>query len=71
MNFHMTFKNGRDGRLHARILLQLKLTLIILTTIILQSSAASFAQISNEKIKLRVVFQFRKCQSVFRKNYRK
>lgn len=50
MNFHMTFKNGRDGRLHARILLKLKLTLIILTTVILQSSAASFAQITiNEK----------------------
>lgn len=50
MNFHMTFKNGRDGHLHARILLKLKLTLIILTTVILQSSAASFAQITiNEK----------------------
>jgi len=50
MNFHMTFKNGRDARLYARILLKLKLTLIILTTVILQSSAASFAQITiNEK----------------------
>ncbi len=50
MNFHMTFKNGCDGRLYARILLKLKLTLIILTTVILQSSAASFAQITiNEK----------------------
>jgi len=46
----MTFKNGCDGRLYARILLKLKLTLIILTTAILQSSAASFAQITiNEK----------------------
>lgn len=50
MNFHMTFKNGYDGRLYARILLKLKLTLIILTTVILQSSAASFAQITiNDK----------------------
>lgn len=50
MNFHMTFKNGRNSRLYARILLKLKLTLIILTTVILQSSAASFAQITiNEK----------------------
>jgi len=50
MNFHMTLKNGRDARLYARILLKLKLTLIILTTVILQSSAASFAQITiNEK----------------------
>jgi len=50
MNFHMTFNNGRDGRLYARILLKLKLTLIILTTLILQSSASSFAQITlNEK----------------------
>lgn len=46
MNFHMTLKNGRDARLYARILLKLKLTLIILTTVILQSSAASFAQIT-------------------------
>lgn len=50
MNFHMTLKNGRDARLYARILLKLKLILIILTTVILQSSAASFAQITiNEK----------------------
>ena len=50
MNFHMTLKNGRDARLYARILLKLKLTIIILTTVILQSSATSFAQITiNEK----------------------
>ncbi|WP_316815765.1 SusC/RagA family TonB-linked outer membrane protein [Pedobacter nyackensis] len=50
MNFHMTFKNDSDGRFYARILLKLKLTLIILVTVILQSRAVSFAQITiNEK----------------------
>jgi len=50
MNFNTTLTNGRDVRLYARILLKLKLTLIILTTVILQAGASGFAQITmNEK----------------------
>lgn len=46
MNFYMTFKNGYTCRSYAKILLKLKLTLLILTTVILQASATSYAQIT-------------------------
>jgi TonB-linked SusC/RagA family outer membrane protein len=46
MNFYMTFKRGYTGRSYAKTLLKLKLTLLILTTVILQASATSYAQIT-------------------------
>lgn len=46
MNFYMTFKHGHTNRVYARTLLKLKLTLLILTTVILQVSATSYAQIT-------------------------
>lgn len=50
MNFYTTFNRGKTNREYATILLKLKLTLILLTTVILQASATSFAQITlNEK----------------------
>lgn len=50
MNFYTTFNRGRTNHVYATILLKLKLTLILLITVILQASATSFAQITlNEK----------------------
>ncbi|SMC64838.1 SusC/RagA family TonB-linked outer membrane protein [Pedobacter africanus] len=46
MNFYMTFKHCLKGSVYANISLKLKLTFIILTTVILQVSAASYAQIT-------------------------
>ncbi|WP_316793208.1 SusC/RagA family TonB-linked outer membrane protein [Pedobacter frigoris] len=46
MNFYMTFKRCLTGNAYAKILLKLKLTFIILTTVILQVSATGFAQIT-------------------------
>lgn len=46
MNFYMTFKRGGLSRIYANILLKVKLTLIILTTVILQVSASGYAQIT-------------------------
>lgn len=46
MNFYRTFKYGRSGRIYARILLKLKLTFILLTTVILQVSATGYAQVT-------------------------
>lgn len=47
MNFYMTFNNGNEGLIYAKILLKLKLTFIIIFTFILQASAtSSFAQIT-------------------------
>jgi TonB-linked SusC/RagA family outer membrane protein len=49
MNFYTKFKRGRKNHVYP-ILLKLKLTLILLITVILQTSATSFAQITlNEK----------------------
>ncbi|SFG92021.1 SusC/RagA family TonB-linked outer membrane protein [Pedobacter insulae] len=50
MNFYTTFNRGKTDHVYATILLKLKLTLILLITVILQASATSFAQITlNEK----------------------
>lgn len=46
MNFYMTFKHCGLSNTYAKILLRLKLTFIILTTVILQVSATGFAQIT-------------------------
>lgn len=46
MNFYMTFKHCLKGSAYANISLKLKLTFIILTTVILQVSAAGYAQIT-------------------------
>ncbi|MEJ2882716.1 SusC/RagA family TonB-linked outer membrane protein [Pedobacter sp. GR22-6] len=46
MNFYMTFKRCLTGSAYAKILLKLKLTLIILMTVILQVSATGYAQIT-------------------------
>jgi TonB-linked SusC/RagA family outer membrane protein len=46
MNFYMTFKRGGLSRIYANIFLKVKLTIIILTTVILQVSASSYAQIT-------------------------
>lgn len=46
MNFYMTFKRGVLSRIYANIFLKVKLTIIILTTVILQVSASSYAQIT-------------------------
>lgn len=46
MNFYMTFKHCLTGSAYANISLKLKLTFIILTTVILQVSATGFAQIT-------------------------
>ena len=42
----MTFKRGRLSRIYANTLLKVKLTFIILTTVILQVSASGYAQIT-------------------------
>lgn len=49
MNFNTTFKSGRADRFHVRILLKLKLTLILLTAVVLQAGATGYAQISINK----------------------
>jgi TonB-linked SusC/RagA family outer membrane protein len=50
MNFYTTFNRGKTNHVYAIILLKLKLTLILLVTVILQASATSYAQITlNEK----------------------
>ncbi len=50
MNFYTTFNRGKTNHVYATILLKLKLTLILLITVILQASATSYAQITlNEK----------------------
>lgn len=46
MNFYRTFRRCLTRRAYANILLKLKLTLIILTTVILQVSATGFAQVT-------------------------
>jgi hypothetical protein len=46
MNFYRTFKYGESRPVYARILLKLKLTFILLTTVILQVSATGYAQIT-------------------------
>ncbi|MDR6783982.1 TonB-linked SusC/RagA family outer membrane protein [Pedobacter africanus] len=46
MNFYMTFKHCLKGSVYANISLKLKLTFIIMTTVILQVSAAGYAQIT-------------------------
>lgn len=46
MNFYMTFKHCLKGSAYANISLKLKLTFIIMTTVILQVSAAGYAQIT-------------------------
>lgn len=46
MNFYRTFKYDESRHIYARILLKLKLTFIILTTVILQVSATGYAQIT-------------------------
>ncbi|HTM97849.1 MAG TPA: SusC/RagA family TonB-linked outer membrane protein [Pedobacter sp.] len=50
MNFYTTFNRGKTDHVYATILLKLRLTFIILITVILQASATSYAQITlNEK----------------------
>ncbi len=50
MNFYTTFNRGQTTHVYATVLLKLKLTFIILITVILQASATSYAQITlNEK----------------------
>ncbi|WEK18992.1 MAG: SusC/RagA family TonB-linked outer membrane protein [Candidatus Pedobacter colombiensis] len=46
MNFYMTFKYSLLGRIYANILLKLKLTFIILISVILNASATGYAQIT-------------------------
>jgi TonB-linked SusC/RagA family outer membrane protein len=46
MNFYMTFKHSLNRRVYANISLKLKLTFIIMITVILQVSATGYAQIT-------------------------